>query len=215
MASSTSSWTLSKRRSETPPAIFRFYTNKLLMLLVVSYTTLVLLPCSVTSYSHTLRIHRRFGDSSSQTRITPAIGYHRCLQAWRQENLGLWFLPSPQIICKGDADTGVGFVLQRIPPAALREGIVESCCKDPEKWEMTYQILNPGWFTWPVQEHQGSICFSNSDNESPGAATEMEWTVQWTPLSVPLILKGPLETILMTLTRIIVSRAADHIARDD
>jgi hypothetical protein len=92
--------------------------------------------------------------------------------------------------------------------------------KDKDEWEMKYAILNPGWFTWPVQEHEGRIRFwretnNRNDDTDGGCGTMMEWTVQWTPLNVPAVFQGPLEKLLFVLTELIVTTAADYIARDD
>jgi hypothetical protein len=43
----------------------------------------------------------------------------------------------------------------------------------------------------------------------------MEWTVQWTPLSVPAIFQVPWEKFLLVLTELIVTTAGDYVARDD
>jgi hypothetical protein len=177
---------------------------------------------AVCAYSHTFRIHRRLQPQTT----TPSQGYQRCLKGWRQDNLGLWLLPPPLILKQGDAETGVGFVLVRVPPVGLREGILECSKNDKgndkgnDDWEMKYAILNPGWFTWPVQEHEGRIRFSsetdngNGDTDG-GGSTVMEWSVQWTPLSVPAVLQGLFEKFLLLLTERIITTAADYVARDD
>jgi hypothetical protein len=155
--------------------------------------------------------------------MTPSQGYQRCLRGWRRDNLGLWLLPPPLILKQGDDETGVGFVLVRVPPVGLREGILECSTNDNDNddWEMKYAILNPGWLTWPVQEHEGRIRFSRetedgiADTDGGCAGTVMEWTVQWTPLTVPAVFQGPWEKLLLVLTERIITTAADYVARDD
>ena len=169
-------------------------------------------PPAVCAYSQTFRIQRQLQPQTA----TPSQGYQRCLKGWRQDNLGLWLLPPPLILKQGDAETGVGFVLVRVPPVGLREGILE--CSKNEKgkgdWEMKYAILNPGWLTWPVQDHEGRIRFSSDDTDG-SHGTVMEWTVQWTPLSVPAVFQTPWENFLLLLTKRIITIAADYVARDD
>jgi hypothetical protein len=55
---------------------------------------------------------------------------------------------------------------------------------------MKYAILNLGWLTWPVQEHEGWTDIGNVNTDG-GRGTVMESTVQWTLLSVPAIFQGP------------------------
>jgi hypothetical protein len=192
-------------------------TRRCLCLILICYGSLVP-PPAVCAYSHTFRIQRRLQPQTA----TPSQGYQRCLRGWRQDNLGLWLLPPPMILKQGDAETGVGFVLLRVPPVGLREGILE-CSKndkDKDELEMKYAILNPGWLTWPVQEHEGRIRFSrvtdNGNGDTGGGhGTVMEWTVQWTPLSVPAIFQVPWEKFLLVLTELIVTTAGDYVARDD
>jgi hypothetical protein len=195
-------------------------TNRCLFLILILICGWIPPIPLVAAYSHTFRIQRRL-------KPTPSQAYQRCLKGWRQDNLGLWLLPPPLILKQGNAETGVGFVLARIPPVGLREGILEcSTDEDGEECEMKYAILNPGWLTWPVCEHEGRIRFSrdadnNSDNidgtNIDGPCTVMEWTVQWTPLSVPVpaVLQGPWEAFLLVLTRLVITTAADYVARDD
>lgn len=154
---------------------------------------------TVQAYSETLVVRRRL----SQT--TPEQGYQCAWKAWNQ-NLGLWFVPPPLILHSGDAETGVGFVLMRIPPLGLREGILDKDLPDEHTVRMTYKVLNPSLFTWPVQDHLGEIRFRAVNEQE----SEMEWTVRWTPLAswlpyFPEVLRG--------ITEFIVSHASDFVVR--
>jgi hypothetical protein len=160
------------------------------------------------AFSQSIVVHRRVAQT------TPASGYQATLQAWK-ENLGLWFLLPPIILEQGHPETGVGFVLVRIPPAGLREGIVN--CQWTEEGQqqvrMDYKVLNPSYFTWPVADHQGEILWrATTSSDSREEDAELEWTVQWNPL--PLISWIPYgDEALMTITRFIIERAATYVVQ--
>ena len=166
-------------------------------LAVVCFTLLV--PTTVRAFSETIVIRRRLLHTS------PEQGYQCALQAWNQ-NLGLWFVPPPFILDRGDSETGVGFVLMRIPPMGLKESIVGKDDPDEDTVRMTYKVLNPSLFTWPVQDHLGEIWFSVVNEQE----SEMEWSVRWTPLASWL---PYFPEILKAITEFIISRAADFVVQ--
>jgi hypothetical protein len=178
--------------------------------------------------------------------------YQLCLLAWRKQNLGL-LLPPPIFVAYGDLLTGVGFELVRVPPLGLRERITNFTRFDTDspvsqssvshewpqecnvtstlKLEMSYRVMNPGWLTWPVADHQGTIAFmprNSASKEKFGTASPVEavnaqissmqagveicWTVSWTPLLLPLVsLQQPFEKALEAITKLIIHRAMDHL----
>ena len=159
----------------------------------------VALMCPVAhSFSETIVVRR-----SLPPQTTVAQGYQCALQAWKQ-NLGLWFVPPPFILDQGHPETGVGFVLMRVPPLGLREGIV--CRDEPaaDNLRMTYRVLNPSPFTWPVSEHVGEILFRPVKDD----ACELEWTVRWTPLAAWLPF---FPQALKAITEFIIEWAATYI----
>lgn len=144
--------------------------------------------------------------------VTTRQAYQRCVEIWRDENLGLpWFVPPPFLKDRGDPVTGVGLEVVRIPPLGLREGIVDchfaaSSNEDSgEECWMEYKVLNPSWLTWPVQSHLGRISFRQLSTSDSNVQTELEWRVQWVPLPLVGIIVG-------FATRKIVSTAARYLA---
>jgi hypothetical protein len=164
-------------------------------------------PPMAAAFSQSIVVRRRV----SQT--TPSSGYQATLQAWK-ENLGLWFLPPPFILEQGHPETGVGFVLMRIPPAGLREGIVDCEWIEGERQQvrMDYKVLNPSSITWPVTDHKGEILWRAAASSKGGGDAELEWTVRWTPL--PVISWFPYgDEALMAITRFIIEWAATHVVQ--
>ena len=159
---------------------------------------------SSSAYSHSFSIRHNI--------VAPAsIAYRSCVEAWRSENLGLFLVPPPIVWNRGDEETGQGLVLIRIPPVGLQEGIVDVKL---HQW-IRYQVLNPGWWTWPVQEHQGTIVFQEqaATDESPEPFSRgcvMEWKVEFTPLSV-LFANELWGEFLQWVMRQIVAVAARHV----
>lgn len=120
------------------------------------------------SYTHNYQVRRTIPDKS------PAQAYKKCLQGWREENFNLPLNP-PFILHQGDQITGKGFELMRIPPFGLREAIIDH--EHGPQLVMIYKVMNPGWFTYPVVEHQGKVTFIPKNE-----GTELDWNIQWTPL---------------------------------
>ena len=159
----------------------------------------MLIDSMVESFSETIVVRRRLPYV-----MTPEEAYRNVYQAWKQ-NLGLWFVPPPFILDHGDPDTGVGFVLMRIPPLGLKEGIVGQDRPSENSLRMTYKVLNPSPFTWPVQDHLGEILLW-SDNDKD--YLEMEWTVRWTPLGlwIPFFADA-----LKAITKFIIEYASTYM----
>lgn len=140
---------------------------------------------------------------------TPFQAYQRCVEIWRDENLGLSLLPPPLLLHRGDPCTGVGLEVMRIPPFGLREGITRTSISKSEDinekmdscW-MEYKVLNPSWLTWPVQWHRGTISFHRRAD-----STEILWKVEWVPL-LPMVVGS----LVLWLTRGIVSHAVGFLA---
>eukprot|EP00977_Amphora_coffeiformis_P016986 scaffold5383_cov222-Amphora_coffeaeformis.AAC.27 len=184
---------------------FRFRSMQLVAL---CFTLVVVVP-TVRAFSETIVIHRRLSHT------TPEQGYQCALQAWKQ-NLGLWFTPPPFILDSGDSETGVGFVLMRIPPMGLQESIIGKDETAENSVRMTYKVLNPSLFTWPVQDHLGEILFrAVNEHES-----EMEWSVRWTPLAswlpyFPETLKAITEFIISCASDFVVQLCTESSAKKD
>ena len=57
---------------------------------------------------------------------------------------------------------------------------------------MQYKVLNPSYTTWPLQDHFGTVVFvaatkdHNNKNNNHGGGSHMTWTIEWTPLWMPL-----------------------------
>ena len=159
------------------------------------------------SFTDTLVVRRTLTDDTTTTTTTTTTtleqAYQCTLQAWKQ-NLGLWFVPPPFILNAGDTETGEGFVLMRVPPWGLREGIVGRDVPAPHTLRMTYKVLNPSLVTWPVQDHVEEILFFYNE----GGGCELEWTVRWTPLAVWI---PYFPELLQSITSFIINIAADYV----
>ena len=160
--------------------------------------------------------------------VTPSQAYARCLQAWRVDNLGLpWFLVSPPFILEwGDEDTGVGFVLARVPPLFLKEGIVHHSVEldntNNTMLVMQYKVCNPGYLTWPVKNHLGTIIFRHPTMQNEqmeqdsntvvvvAVGCEIEWTIEWTPLWMPI---PYWRKVLAWVHGLVIETAINHIAK--
>ena len=56
---------------------------------------------------------------------------------------------------------------------------------------LQYKVLNPSYTTWPLQDHFGTVVFvaaakDNNNNNNHGGGSHMTWTIEWTPLWMPL-----------------------------
>ena len=185
------------------------------------------------AYSHNL-VQRR----SMPTGLSIDDCYQRVVKAWREENIGLpWYVLPPFVRDGGDPITGVGLTVVRFPPpGALQERIIsyketQQDIDDTEASlsssktdtavltgkELVYKVMNPGWWTWPVSEHEGRIqCTSISKDTD--TEIQLIWTVQWTPLNLPgvlakTVMQRLLENALYSFTDAVIGRATDHIAR--
>jgi len=184
------------------------------------------------SYTHSLfqRRHIRSARSlplhddngSTGSPITVETVFERCLKGWRHDNLGFpWFIPPPLLVNPGDAATGVGLVVTRIPPLALQEGIVDYSQKvmvvngqeQIVEKEILYRVLNPGWLTFPLAKHEGRVRVFQTEATETGqdGCLCLEWNVQWTPLPVPILNSQWEDLMELTLTSL-VSCACDYIA---
>ena len=178
--------------------------------------TLFFIHSANAAFSETLVVRRTLP-------VTPDEAYQCTLQAWK-ENLGLFLVPPPIFLSEGDPVTGAGLVLLRIPPAGLREGIVgREALSNNEGWVMTYRVLNPSLWTWPVQDHLGEIAMrqvddegdlgidsSGSDGKDKEVATSLEWSVRWTPLLTWLPF---FPEALKVITTMVIETAANHVVR--
>lgn len=92
---------------------------------------------------------------------------------------------------------------QKEPPT--RTGTAMTATSYKRRIVFEYKVLNPGYLTWPVKNHLGTVIFTqspprNDDNNShvnpkdaPAATANvvdgecaMEWIVEWTPLWMPI-----------------------------
>jgi hypothetical protein len=90
---------------------------------------------------------------------------------------GAGFGPTPTIVDPGD-EHGVGCLRMIAVPGAhpLRELIEEGTF--PRR--LTYRVLDPGWPSYPVRWHRGTITF----DPRPNNGTCVTWTVTFDPLVV-------------------------------
>ena len=170
-------------------------------------------PRPVAAFTHALTCHRQVAGCATLEECRA-----RCLRGWAVDNLGLpWFVPKPvRVRCRGDQATGAGLEVTRVPPAGLREGIldvvraVDGCGN--EDLTVVYKVLNPGWWTFPVEDHCGWIRFyRRSSGEGSDDKLLLEWTVKWTPLSIP-VFQRQWETALEAAIRYVIETASDYMA---
>jgi hypothetical protein len=119
---------------------------------------------------------------------SPAVTWARLLQhVWRG---GAGFGPRPVIEAPGDAH-GVGCTRRIGGWLGVREQIVAGDCPR----SLTYRVLNPSWWTYPVEEHRGSVRFA----PLAGGGCEVEWRVTVLP-------KPGAGLLVMALTRFVIAR---------
>jgi hypothetical protein len=174
-------------------------------------TLLLLLWSSSTTtlaFTQSITIYRSIDCSVDQA-------FRRCLRGWSQDNFGYFGLPSlvpkPALDKAGDPDTGLGMEVTRSPPLALKEGITDYIETSTSK-ELVYRLLNPGWLTFPVSEHQARIRFDQEASASASATgCQLEWTVEFSPLPVPFGNQQWERLVEYTISAVI-NRASDYIA---
>jgi hypothetical protein len=84
-----------------------------------------------------------------------------------------------------------------------------------EWMQMEYKVLNPSYATWPVYNHVGHVRFTKettttTTSADTGCSVLMEWTVQWTPLPVPIIPYW--DNILTLVTTRVIETAGNYMA---
>jgi hypothetical protein len=196
------------------------------------------------AFTHSLTCHRKITFPPPLDLTPPALSSSKlvlldqclqhCLTGWRRDNLGLpWYIPKPILSHPGHPTTGIGLILIRIPPLGLQEGIVnvvwntdDTTNIQPSSVTVVYQVLNPGWLTFPVHEHVGYIRFvveddddrrgdddNNAKNINPRQQfVRLEWTVQWTPLVLPLkTLQTAWDGLVESAIRAVIERASEYM----
>ena len=103
---------------------------------------------------------------------TPQEAYQRWLRGWRVDNFGQLSIAKPNLIEWGDENTGVGNIVER--PGGIRESIVRSSLNK----NITYTVLNPMWYQFPVEHYESTVMFRRDGN----GGTVVEWRSNWTPM---------------------------------
>jgi hypothetical protein len=195
-------------------------------------------PLAKQQFTHTITVTRHLPNTSLAQAYAKCLRAWRVDNLGLPKPSCLSIM-QPQIIQPGHVTTGVGLICQRWMPLGsclfrcshLQEGIVgfqESSSKRDtmETWmQMEYKVLNPSYCTWPVYNHLGRVRFTatttfnnkNNNNNSNkdsvlvvGGGCRMEWTVQWTPLPVPII---PFwDKILTWITTMVIETAGNYMA---
>ena len=165
---------------------------------------------SAVAYTHSFTVRRVVAAPVD-------ITYRACVRGWCAENLGLPLPPPLVWRTPSDPRTGRGLILLRVPPAGLKEGIVDARLNE---W-IQYSVLNPGWLTWPVHDHQGRIelrpavgpmeddAFRGNGLPHLTDNTLLEWTVDFTPFAPG---NRWWCDALLFVTRAIIERAVEHVA---
>jgi hypothetical protein len=182
----------------------------LLFLSTSSSTTGGLVTTAAAAYTAQVQILRTI------THLRPKEAYARCLNGWRRDNFGFYFLLPTFVLNPGDEDTGVGMVIIRVPPLFLKEGIIDATFSVEEEryCSMTYQVLNPGWFTFPFAEHIGKMEFSSIDDDHHATSCRFVWTAQWTPLDVfPPQLQPAFDKLLEITASGIIGAFANYVVQ--
>ena len=113
--------------------------------------------------------------------------------------------------------TGVGLIVTRIPPLGLQEGIIrvirqDDGSDDDSSLTIVYKILNPGWLTFPVQDHCGWIRFCRFKDPNDGSNDlQLEWIVKWTPMRVPLF-QQPFNDAIRLAIQSVIDTASDYMS---
>ena len=111
--------------------------------------------------------------------------YDECIDFnWRRGG-GLWFVPPPIIIERGDGVTGEGME-RMILPVLLRERIIlgsrPTHAHDHAQGNIAriiYKVMNPSiWTFYPVKYHQGEILFE----ELQEGTCQLKWIVRVCPM---------------------------------
>jgi len=146
-----------------------------------------------------------FSDGWMMTKVdpsrTPEESYQRALRGWREDTFGR---PGPKsvLVHPGGKETGLG--LEVIQPLGLRETIIEF--KTEPTLAMVYTVLNPRWYSFPVEEYMSTISFE-PHQETGG--TLVRWHSQWTPLCTPC---GWIVTVLVKL---VISSSLEYMIQHD
>lgn len=177
---------------------------------------------------------RRIVSRPGGSLITVDRLYQRSLQGWCNSFGAPWFIPKP-LVKPGKAETGVGLVIMRLVPFAVREGIVDFAqkvrhTKDGQEEVVeksnVYRVLNPGWLTIPLAYHVGRMSIIRLDmaeggqSAGPGTAESqparedgclLEWRVWWKPLPVPLY-QDQWERLIEKMIQTIITMICDYMA---
>ena len=158
------------------------------LLLVVSSIGLISSCCSASMMDNYKDFTAEYETTRVCMHLTPEEAYQRALQGWRT-GFGRSVGPLPTVVKAGDAQTGVGLVIEQ-PLVGLQESIVEH--KTDPVLAMVYTVLNPQWYTCPVEKYIGQISF-----EPQGDGTLVRWHGKWTPLSMMGWFVQPVVSTLM------------------
>lgn len=105
-------------------------------------------------------------------------------------------IPSPIIVSQGGSD-GLGLERMMAPPF-LRERIVETS----KPFGLRYKVMNPGYFTYQVKDHEGAVRFSAQGESS----TMVTWEVRGDPLA-------GCSWMVLRMTELVISSCIENFKR--
>jgi hypothetical protein len=110
--------------------------------------------------------------------LPPGVSMNEAYDEWLQytwiEGGGLSLGPPPIIRELGDTVTGEG-LLREIPPIGMQEKILTA----DRPSAVTYRVMNPGWTTFQVYWHLGSVKWTKDAMDAE--SIQVEWTVSVVP----------------------------------
>lgn len=110
--------------------------------------------------------------------LPPGISLNKAYDEWLQytwiDGGGLSVGKPPIIRERGDLVTGQG-LLREIPPIGIQEKILAA--ERPSA--VTYRVVNPGWTTYQVHWHKGSVKWTKGATDAEGIV--VEWSISVVP----------------------------------
>ena len=110
--------------------------------------------------------------------LPPGVSVNEAYDEWLKytwiEGGGLALGPPPIIRERGNTLTGEG-LLREIPPIGIQEKILTA----DRPSAVTYRVMNPGWTTFQVHWHQGSVRWTEGATDADGIL--VEWSVSVVP----------------------------------
>jgi len=110
--------------------------------------------------------------------LPPGVSINEAYDEWLKytwiEGGGLALGPPPIIREQGNPVTGEG-LLREIPPIGIQEKILTA----DRPSAVTYRVMNPGWTTFQVHWHRGSVKWTEGATDADDIL--VEWSVSVVP----------------------------------